>query len=242
MKTALSRTCLALRGSTQVKEVWAAAQIEIQERVILRGEGGGGISEMEFSTIERDGTTVIVAPMNDASSSELRPPVTNPARVEWIMKLEDGKWRWCGSRLTSTTAFSNESNETPQIEPSSTNTSQAPTATFQSSETITREPTAVSQREYPWVPCQAAPPSNLRVGDRAYVGYEPPLPNRVRNKPNWDTGGIIGRIHPGEEVELIGGPECNNQVVWWRVRSDAGGLVGWTVEGDQKDYWLIRLP
>jgi hypothetical protein len=90
-----------------------------------------------------------------------------------------------------------------------------------------------------WQPCENAPLSRLHIGDEAYVSYEPPLPNRVREKPNWNTGQVVGEIDPGEFVEIIDGPVCNNEVVWWKIQTLDGNLFGWTVEGDHEDYWLM---
>jgi hypothetical protein len=102
-----------------------------------------------------------------------------------------------------------------------------------SAQTATTTPVA------PWVACEGSPPSRLRVGDIAYVSYNPPYSNRVREIPNWNTGTIIGLIPPGTRIEIISGPECTHNVVWWKVRVFENDLIGWTVEGDQNDYWLV---
>jgi hypothetical protein len=105
---------------------------------------------------------------------------------------------------------------------------------------ITEAPTAEPEAERPWKPCDDAPESQLRVGDQAYVGYEPPECNRVRKDPDKNTGEIIGTICPGEEVQILEGPVCNNNWVWWLVKAKDRDLEGWTVEGDQANYWLMR--
>jgi len=93
----------------------------------------------------------------------------------------------------------------------------------------------------PWSPCPDSPPSRLRVGDRAFVSYDPPLSNRVRADPGTQAE-ILGHIPPGEELSILGGPECADTRVWWRISSQRAGLVGWTAEGDGIDYWLVPLP
>lgn len=103
----------------------------------------------------------------------------------------------------------------------------------------TEGPTAEPTSETPWKPCEDAPESQLHVGDLAYVGYEPPECNRVRQDPDKNTGGILGTICPGEEVRILDGPMCNNNWVWWRVAQVDGDLEGWSVEGDEENYWLI---
>lgn len=90
-----------------------------------------------------------------------------------------------------------------------------------------------------WQPCEGAPSSQLHVGDRAMVGLEPPIPNRVRDKPSMDTGKVLGQIQPGEEIEILEGAECSNQMVWWKVKSLEKDLTGWTAEGDKEGYWLV---
>ena len=92
-----------------------------------------------------------------------------------------------------------------------------------------------------WSPCSGSYPSRLHVGDRAYVSFNPPLPNRVRVQPN--TGStIVGVLQPGEKMEIIGGPTCSNQWIWWQVSSLDKSLIGWTAEGDNQSYWLVPIP
>ncbi len=69
----------------------------------------------------------------------------------------------------------------------------------------------------------------------------PALPNRVRSQPG-TSGTYLGMLQPGERMEIIGGPECANQAIWWQVRSLSSSLTGWTAEGDSKDYWLVPAP
>ena len=117
--------------------------------------------------------------------------------------------------------------ETPEREITNTPTPSTPTAT------------ATIQ---PW---QACPDSNylsqLKVGMEAQVALEPPLPNRVRTNPNTNAT-ILGYIDPGEKMEILEGPSCDQGWVWWKVRAFKDDLEGWTAEGDQDNYWLIPLP
>jgi hypothetical protein len=43
-------------------------------------------------------------------------------------------------------------------------------------------------------------------------------------------------------MEILDGPACKNQWVWWYVRAEKNGLVGWTAEGDAENYWLVPAP
>jgi serine/threonine protein kinase len=89
--------------------------------------------------------------------------------------------------------------------------------------------------------CTGAPDTRLQIGDHAHVAVEPPLANRVRKKPS-KKGTIIGNIQPGDRMEILDGPECNNQWVWWYVRAERTGLSGWTAEGKAGEYWLVPEP
>lgn len=102
-------------------------------------------------------------------------------------------------------------------------------------------PTEVPNPKATWQPCPAVYPSRLHVGDKAYISYDPPLPNRVRTQPGTD-GNILGYLDVGEQMEIIGGPVCVNNWIWWRVKSLAKDLTGWTAEGDDKAYWLVPMP
>lgn len=92
-----------------------------------------------------------------------------------------------------------------------------------------------------WYPCAGSYPSRLQVGLRAYVSYDPPLPNRVRSQPN-TTSNILGMLEVGEQMEILEGPVCSQGWIWWRISSLQKSLTGWTAEGDQNDYWLVPLP
>jgi hypothetical protein len=125
----------------------------------------------------------------------------------------------------------------PTLTPAPTNT-QSPAqpttpATPAGTVTATAKPT--------WMPCPGSKYSRLYVGDIAYVSFDPPLPNRVRSQPG-TSGTYLGMLQPGERMEIIGGPECANQAIWWQVRSLSSSLTGWTAEGDSKDYWLVPAP
>jgi hypothetical protein len=92
-----------------------------------------------------------------------------------------------------------------------------------------------------WLPCPGSYFSRLYVGAIAYVSFDPPLPNRVRSQPN-TASTVLGMLQPGERMEIIGGPVCSNEWIWWQIRSQATGLTGWTTEGDAKSYWLVPAP
>ena len=92
-----------------------------------------------------------------------------------------------------------------------------------------------------WNPCTSAPPSDLVVGELALVAPFPPDANKVRQQPG-SGGSQIGTIQPGERVEIMQGPACEDNIVWWWIRSQQTGLEGWTAEGRSGTDWLIPTP
>ncbi len=95
------------------------------------------------------------------------------------------------------------------------------------------EPTAPAT----WKICPGALDTRLDMGMQAQVSSNPPTPNNVRSGP-FKVSDVIGQIQPGEKVEIIGGPACDNGTVWWEIRSLSTGLRGYTLEGDKTTYWL----
>lgn len=86
------------------------------------------------------------------------------------------------------------------------------------------------------VTCPGFLPSRLIVGNKGRV--TPGSSNNVRATPATD-GEKLGQI-PGEGVfTVLEGPNCNSDTAWWKV--DYNGLVGWTVEGLDGEYWLEPL-
>jgi hypothetical protein len=89
----------------------------------------------------------------------------------------------------------------------------------------------------PWDACPGSYQSHLRVGDKAMVSLNPPLPNNVRDQAG-ASGKFLFAIQPGETVDIVEGPGCTSGWVWWLIKTK-DGRSGWTAEGDGKDYWLV---
>ena len=130
----------------------------------------------------------------------------------------------------------------PSLTP--TDVSPSLTSTAVPSLTPTLSPTSPSPTDTPvydlWYPCAGTYPSRLRVGDKAFVSLDPPLPNRVRSEPNTDAD-VIGHLQVGERMQINDGPKCGQGWIWWYVRSQETGLTGWTAEGDKNNYWLVPI-
>lgn len=96
----------------------------------------------------------------------------------------------------------------------------------------TRQPAQICENTYP---------TRLQVGDRGAVSLEPPIRNNVRKDPGLDAE-LVGKLNPGEPFVIIGGPECKDEMVWWKVRSLTTNTTGWTSEGQAGEYWLVPTP
>lgn len=92
-----------------------------------------------------------------------------------------------------------------------------------------------------WAACHVSYQSRLDIGSDAYVADYPDIPNRVRKRP-YSNAPIIGKIYPGEKIEILDGPSCSSNMIWWKVKSLETGLIGWTSEGDTNNYWLVPAP
>ena len=138
----------------------------------------------------------------------------------------------------------NWTNTSPPPSLTSTDSASTWTPTTIPSFTPTLSPTSPSPTATPvydlWYPCTGTYPSRLRVGDKAFVSLDPPLPNRVRSEPNTDAD-VIGHLQVGERMQINDGPKCGQGWIWWYVRSQETGLMGWTAEGDNNNYWVVPI-
>lgn len=128
---------------------------------------------------------------------------------------------------------------TPENTPTFTPTL-SPLPTFTSTRLSSPTSTTVVNEVTEWYPCSGLYASRLRVGDQAYVSYNPPLANNVRQNPSLSAR-LLGKLQPGEEMTIVDGPECNNNMVWWYIQASGRNLRGWTSEGDIENYWLVPI-
>lgn len=85
------------------------------------------------------------------------------------------------------------------------------------------------------ITCRGAPSTRLNVGYRARVTYTDGTPGSVRSAAA--SASIIGKVPEGVGMDIVGGPRCDNSIVWWRVKTD-NGYKGWMSEGNPSEYWL----
>jgi serine/threonine-protein kinase len=122
---------------------------------------------------------------------------------------------------------------TPSVTPTNTLTpSLTPSVTPTNTITPIPLPTAIV--------CAGALPSRLRVGEKGAVTVDQARRNnRVREFPGAGFE-LMGLIPPGGVFEVWGEAECADGFTWWYVNYN--GLVGWTPEGNNVDYWLYPVP
>ena len=98
-------------------------------------------------------------------------------------------------------------------------------------------PTPIAQpTQIPTYTC-AGITSRLNIGVMAQV--TPGLPNNLRAQPG-ESGAYLGEIPPGIPFTIVGGPECNSNLLWWQVNYQ--GTIGWTAEaGSIDDFWIAPL-
>lgn len=76
-------------------------------------------------------------------------------------------------------------------------------------------------------------PPQLTIGERGVV--TPGQSNNVRDQPS-RSGQRVGEIPSGGMFDVLDGPACADGFNWWQV--DYDGLIGWTVEGLDGEYWI----
>ena len=87
-------------------------------------------------------------------------------------------------------------------------------------------------------PLVNCPESRIRVGNWTRVSLIPPKANRIRMDPGIEIGTVIGHAEPGTVLQVLDGPECATDMIWWWVRSQDGQVEGWTAEGVFGQFYL----
>lgn len=79
--------------------------------------------------------------------------------------------------------------------------------------------------------------SRLSIGIKAQVATG--VTNTLYAFPG-ESGDYLDDIPPGRPFDIIGGPQCLLDMLWWHV--NYRGTIGWTVEaGSPDEYWLEPL-
>jgi hypothetical protein len=100
--------------------------------------------------------------------------------------------------------------------------------------TATKKPTSTPLPS----PTPLCAPGWTRMQVGGYAIVSPGDPNRVRSEPKKGDN-LIATLEAGTVVKVLEGPVCADGLVYWKVENDIiPGSVGWTAEGDGKEYWL----
>lgn len=89
------------------------------------------------------------------------------------------------------------------------------------------------------ITCAGAPATRTKLGDIAVVTTDPD-PLRARETPV--DGNIVDLLYKGYQFEIVGGPQCANDLYWWQVklREDK---IAWVAEGITGEYFFeVTLP
>ncbi|MDZ4671021.1 MAG: SH3 domain-containing protein [Phototrophicales bacterium] len=79
------------------------------------------------------------------------------------------------------------------------------------------------------------------IGDKARVRYADGTPKNLRATPS-ESGQILFSLLEGVPVDIIGGPVCDGNYVWWQVRVMSTIIAeGWMYEGPRPNGWLQRF-
>jgi hypothetical protein len=88
-----------------------------------------------------------------------------------------------------------------------------------------------------WQACPNVPHSGLEKGSYAFINPLNPTLNNIRSKPGLNNK-LIGIMKVDEGASILDGPQCADNMVWWKIKTDSG-ITGWTGEGQGSDVWLV---
>ena len=91
------------------------------------------------------------------------------------------------------------------------------------------------------VVCPGLPTSLLQRGDRAMVTQIPAGANNLRKEPGTAVENApIASMGNGEQMIIVDGPACVNEIIWWAVKADSGAS-GWTAEAKGNERYLLPV-
>jgi uncharacterized protein YgiM (DUF1202 family) len=85
-------------------------------------------------------------------------------------------------------------------------------------------------------PCAGRPATRLIIGEAGQVNEEDMRPLNIRSGPSTDFR-TVGRLEVREVFNVLGGPECGGDYVWYRIRRQ-DGVEGWIAEGEPGLYYV----
>ena len=85
-----------------------------------------------------------------------------------------------------------------------------------------------------------SPPMRLAIGDTGRVRVVDGIPKNLRAAPGL-TGEILYTLVNAVPFEVIGGPVCIDDQIWWQVRIRSNlPAAGWIAQGPRPNFWLDR--
>lgn len=91
--------------------------------------------------------------------------------------------------------------------------------------------------------CPEAPPTRFSVGMHGMVrpadSRNVPNSARIRETPGKD-GKLIANLAEGIPFVVLEGPQCQDGLLWWKIKAD-NGVIGWTAEGDKDKYYFMPI-
>lgn len=96
----------------------------------------------------------------------------------------------------------------------------------------TNMPTTIAEAD-----CPGAQPVGVTTGQIAMLHLDPSILGRVHEQPGLQST-VLGQLRSDEFFIILAGPQCADDLIWWKVQS-ARGLLGWIAEGYVSSYWLV---
>jgi hypothetical protein len=167
----------------------------------------------------------------DPAAGTISTPVTINAQIDRLSIVDNTIWVWSH---TAATAYQVDNHSNRILGSTQLGSTPIPTPTIP----VYPTPSIMGGS---FKPCDGLDfESNLRTGMKAIVNPDPPLPDRVRISAS-RTGKIVDIVNPNHWMDILEGPACVEGKVWWKVRTQ-NNIIGWTMEGDGIDHWLLPAP
>lgn len=83
-----------------------------------------------------------------------------------------------------------------------------------------------------------SPPMDLSIGETGRIRAVDNVAKNLRAEPSL-RGTILYSLVDGVPFEVIGGPVCVDNQVWWQIRIRSNiSASGWVAQGPRPNYWL----
>jgi hypothetical protein len=175
----------------------------------------------------QNNSIITIDPVTGTVSS----PVSINAPIDWLSVIDNTVWAWS---YLAATAYQMDNSGRKVIGSTLLGSTPVPTPTIP----VYPTPSIMGGS---FKPCDGVDfESNLRTGMKAIVNPDPPLPDRVRISAS-STGTVVDMVTPNHWMKILEGPACVEGKVWWKVHTQ-NNIIGWTMEGDGIDHWLLPAP